>query len=71
MYICSFLHVIGIFQVSEHIPTEEHAINPDYDTVDGYDHLSNNPVKEPITPYAELTIRREVKATPHPAHVVT
>ena len=61
MYVQLFLHVIEICKVSEHIPTEEYAINPDYDTVNGYDHL-------PITPYAELTIRRAVAMmTPNPA----
>ena len=60
-----------MLQISEHIPTEEHAINSTYHTVNVSSHLSNNPVKRPITPYAELTICRAVKTTPNPTNVVS
>ena len=68
------LHVIGIFKVSEHIPADEHVINTAYHmyTLKDSGYLSNNPVKEPIRSYAEVTIpTTEVKMTPNPADVVT
>ena len=60
----------GVSQLPKHIPTEENAINPVYHTVNDSDYLSNNPVKEPILSYAEVTIPTKVKMTPNPAYAV-
>ena len=56
LYTCNlFLCVTGVYQISEHIPAEEKAINTAYYTHNP-DLLSNNPVKEPIRSYAEVII---------------
>ena len=55
-------------QLPKHVPTD--TINPIYHTVNDSDHLSNNPVKEPIPSYAEVNIPTKVKMTPNPAYAV-
>ena len=69
---CTFCsYHTGVSLLPKHIPTEENAINPVYHTVNDSDHLSNNPVKESIHSYAEVTIpTTEVKMTPNPAYAV-
>ena len=65
LFICLPNIATGVSWLPKHIPTEEDTINPVYHTVNDPDHLSNNPVKEPILSYAEVTILTKVKLTPN------